>query len=85
MLAHRLIPTGETQMAHRSTADVVQDLLQRVRVPSPDPLRTTVLPLRRSLTTRGASFVGAAVVLLACGILLGQPDVTLASGCCCSP
>jgi len=35
-----------------------------------------VLPLRRSLTTRGASFVGAAVVLLACGILLGQPDVT---------
>jgi len=35
-----------------------------------------VLPLRRSLTTRGASFVGAAVVLLACGTLLGQPDVT---------
>ena len=35
-----------------------------------------MLPLRRSLTTRGASFVGAAVVLLACGILLGQPDVT---------
>lgn len=35
VLAHRLIPTGETQMAHRSTADVVQDLLQRVRVPSP--------------------------------------------------
>lgn len=35
-----------------------------------------MLPLRRSLTTRGASFVGAAVVLLACGILLGQPDLT---------
>ena len=32
--------------------------------------------VRRSLTTRGASFVGAAVVLLATGILLGQPDVT---------
>ena len=32
--------------------------------------------VRRSLTTRGASFVGAAVVLLAAGILLGQPDVT---------
>ena len=35
VLAHRLIPTGETQMAHRSTADVVGDLLQRVRVPAP--------------------------------------------------
>ena len=35
VLAHRLIPTGETQMAHRSTADVVSDLLQRVRVPAP--------------------------------------------------
>ncbi len=35
VLAHRLIPTGETQMAHRSTADVLGDLLQRVRVPAP--------------------------------------------------
>jgi MoxR-like ATPase len=35
VLAHRLIPTGETQMARRTTADVVGDLLQRVRVPSP--------------------------------------------------
>jgi MoxR-like ATPase len=35
VLAHRLIPTGETQMAHRSTADVIGDLLQRVRVPAP--------------------------------------------------
>jgi len=35
VLAHRLIPTGKTQMAHRSTADVVSDLLQRVRVPAP--------------------------------------------------
>ena len=35
VLAHRLIPTGETQMARRSTADVVSDLLQRVRVPAP--------------------------------------------------
>jgi len=26
---------GETQMARRTTADVVGDLLQRVRVPSP--------------------------------------------------
>ena len=35
VLAHRLIPTGETQMARRTTADVVGDLLQRVRVPAP--------------------------------------------------
>ncbi len=35
VLAHRLIPTGETQMAHRSTSDVLGDLLQRVRVPAP--------------------------------------------------
>ncbi len=35
VLAHRLIPTGETQMARRSTTDVVTDLLQRVRVPAP--------------------------------------------------
>ena len=38
VLAHRLIPTGETQMARRTTADVVGDLLQRVRVPVPHPL-----------------------------------------------
>jgi uncharacterized protein (DUF58 family) len=35
-----------------------------------------VQAVRRSLTTRGASFVGSAIVLLAVGILLGQPDVT---------
>ncbi len=35
VLAHRLIPTGETQMAHRTAGDVVTDLLQRVRVPAP--------------------------------------------------
>ncbi|WP_307812505.1 AAA family ATPase [Phycicoccus sp. CSK15P-2] len=35
VLAHRLMPTGETQMARRSTADVLGDLLQRVRVPAP--------------------------------------------------
>jgi len=35
VLAHRLIPTGETQMARRTTADIVGDLLQRVRVPAP--------------------------------------------------
>ncbi|GIL34066.1 MoxR family ATPase [Phycicoccus sp. DTK01] len=35
VLAHRLIPTGETQMARRTTADVLTDLLQRVRVPAP--------------------------------------------------
>ena len=35
VLAHRLILTGETQMARRSAADVVGDLLQRVRVPAP--------------------------------------------------
>ena len=35
VLAHRLIPTGETQLARRSTADVLTDLIQRVRVPAP--------------------------------------------------
>jgi MoxR-like ATPase len=35
VLSHRLIPTGETQMARRTAADVVGDLLQRVRVPAP--------------------------------------------------
>ncbi len=35
VLAHRLHPTGETQMARRSTQDVLVDLLGRVRVPAP--------------------------------------------------
>jgi MoxR-like ATPase len=35
VLAHRLILTGETQMARRTAADVVTDLVQRVRVPAP--------------------------------------------------
>jgi MoxR-like ATPase len=33
VLAHRLLPTADTQLARRSTADVVTDLLARVRVP----------------------------------------------------
>ncbi|MGL5816555.1 MAG: DUF58 domain-containing protein [Phycicoccus sp.] len=32
--------------------------------------------LRRSLTPRGAAFAGSGLVLVAAGILLGQPDVT---------
>lgn len=32
--------------------------------------------LRRSLTTRGASFTGCGIVLVASGVLLGQRDVT---------
>jgi len=32
--------------------------------------------LRRSLTTRGASFAGAGIVLVVAGVLLGQHDVT---------
>jgi len=35
VLAHRLIATGETQLARRSTSDVLADLIQRVRVPAP--------------------------------------------------
>ena len=35
VLAHRLIATGETQLARRSTSDVLSDLIQRVRVPAP--------------------------------------------------
>jgi MoxR-like ATPase len=34
VLAHRLIATAETRMAHRTTADVLGDLLSRVRVPA---------------------------------------------------
>ena len=34
VLAHRIIPTGETQLARRSTADVLHDLMRRVPVPS---------------------------------------------------
>ncbi|CCH77321.1 conserved hypothetical protein [Nostocoides japonicum T1-X7] len=33
--AHRLHPTGETQMARRTPADVLSDHVQRVRVPAP--------------------------------------------------
>ncbi|HET7398536.1 MAG TPA: MoxR family ATPase [Intrasporangium sp.] len=33
VLAHRLIPSGETQLARRTTADVVADLLRQVPVP----------------------------------------------------
>ncbi|MGL5861200.1 MAG: DUF58 domain-containing protein, partial [Phycicoccus sp.] len=32
--------------------------------------------LRRSLTPRGAAFAGSGAVLVAAGVLLGQPDVT---------
>jgi MoxR-like ATPase len=35
VLAHRIIPTGETQLARRSTADVLEDLVRRVPVPAP--------------------------------------------------
>ena len=35
VLAHRLMLTGESQLAHRSAADILTDLLQRVRVPAP--------------------------------------------------
>lgn len=35
VLAHRLILTGETHMARRSPAEVLTDLLDRVRVPAP--------------------------------------------------
>ena len=35
VLAHRLIPTGETQMSKRTPANVLEDLMQRVRVPAP--------------------------------------------------
>lgn len=34
VLAHRMIPTGETQLARRSTGEVLQDLMRRVPVPA---------------------------------------------------
>jgi MoxR-like ATPase len=33
VLSHRLLPTADSQLARRSTADIVADLLARVRVP----------------------------------------------------
>ena len=33
VLAHRLMPSSETQLARRTTADVVTDLLRQVPVP----------------------------------------------------
>jgi MoxR-like ATPase len=35
VLAHRLILSGEAQLAHRSAADVLTDILHRTRVPGP--------------------------------------------------
>jgi MoxR-like ATPase len=34
VLAHRIIPTGDTQLARKSTADVLHDLMRRVPVPA---------------------------------------------------
>lgn len=35
VLSHRLILTGESHLARRSSADVIDDILHRVRVPAP--------------------------------------------------
>jgi len=40
VLAHRLLPAAETQVARRSTSDVVNDLLAQVPVPRTAPRRT---------------------------------------------
>ncbi|WP_151524173.1 AAA family ATPase [Serinicoccus kebangsaanensis] len=34
LLAHRVLPTGEASLAHRATADIVRDLVERTTVPS---------------------------------------------------
>jgi len=34
VLAHRMIPSGETQMARRTSADVLREIVRRVPVPS---------------------------------------------------
>jgi MoxR-like ATPase len=34
LLAHRMIPSGETQVARRTCADVIHDIVQRVPIPS---------------------------------------------------
>ncbi len=34
VLAHRVIPAGETQVARRSTADVLEEIVRRVPIPS---------------------------------------------------
>jgi MoxR-like ATPase len=35
VLAHRMIPSGETQVARRSCADVIQEIVERVSIPAP--------------------------------------------------
>ena len=35
VLAHRMIPSGETQVARRSCADVIQEIVERVTIPAP--------------------------------------------------
>jgi len=34
VLAHRMIPSGETQVARRSCADVIQEIVERVTIPA---------------------------------------------------
>jgi len=34
VLAHRMIPAGETRVAHRTTADVLHEIVRRVPIPS---------------------------------------------------
>jgi MoxR-like ATPase len=46
VLAHRLLPTAETQLSRRSTDQVVRDLVQRL--PIPRPFGDQGNPLRRS-------------------------------------
>ena len=74
VLAHRVIPTGETQMARRSTAEVLQDLMRRVPVPRRRPLRLrAVRRLRDLLTTRGRAFVAAGITWCCAGSGSGSP------------
>ena len=96
VLAHRLIPTGETQLARRSTADVLGDLLQRVRVPAPHPLRHAVRRLRRSSPPAARRSSASGIVLVAgrhparvsttsrrVGVLLRRPHRRIAPGRSC--
>ena len=86
VLAHRLIPTGETQLARRTTADVLSDLLRRVPVPAASPLRRPPCARLRDVAHhpgRGRSSA-AGITSWCCPVsALGFPT-SPASACCSS-
>ncbi len=78
VLAHRLMPSSETQLARRTTAEVVTDLLHQVAGAARSPLSggASMRSLRSVLTTRGRAFIGSGTVLVLAGVIFGFRDLT---------